>query len=240
MDPTYAERYRDLARRHWWWRARNAWVRDQIRRLLDGRNDARTLDIGCGDGVLFPLLDRYGFVEGVEPDATVVSPDGPWRHRIHLQPFDRSFQSEGRYDLIVLLDVLEHLADPREALTHAHALLAPGGRIIVTLPAFHMLWTHHDDLNHHRERFTRQRLGDVASGAGLHLEASGYLFQWLFMAKLVERLRERVFGPAPAPTVPTAALNGLLYALSIVERKVLGLSMPFGSSLVGVLKARAT
>ena len=102
------------------------------------------------------------------------------------------------------------------------------------------VWTHHDDLNHHRERFTRQRLGDVASGAGLHLEASGYLFQWLFMAKLVERLRERVFGPAPAPTVPTAALNGLLYALSIVERKVLGLSMPFGSSLVGVLKARAT
>jgi 2-polyprenyl-3-methyl-5-hydroxy-6-metoxy-1,4-benzoquinol methylase len=239
MDPSYAREYRDLAVRHWWWRARNARVRDHAARLLDGRRDARMLDIGCGDGVLFPFLSAFGTVEGIEPDPLTVTPDGPWRDAIHLRPFDETFAPDARYDLILMLDVLEHLDAPEAALRHASALLAPGGRMLITVPAFELLWTHHDDVNRHVTRFTRGTLAAVAKAAGLEVVRGEYLFQWLFGAKLIERARERLLGPAPLPTVPAAPVNEALFRVSVAEARLGGRFLPFGSTVLAILAAPA-
>jgi SAM-dependent methyltransferase len=235
MDPAYAERYRELAARHWWWRARNDTVRAEVAGILGERRDARILDVGCGDGVLFPYLSRFGHVEGIEPDPTVVSPESPWRNRIRIAPFDESFSRGGRFDLILMLDVLEHLDDAAAALRIASNLLEPHGRLLVTVPAFLGLWTHHDELNRHVTRFTRARLTTAATAAGLRVERSWYLFQWLFFAKLLERARERAFGPAPPPTVPAERINNVLYRVCGMERRVAGRALPFGSSLIAIL-----
>jgi 2-polyprenyl-3-methyl-5-hydroxy-6-metoxy-1,4-benzoquinol methylase len=238
MDPSYAREYRELGVRHWWWRARNAHVRRRVEALLHGRRDARILDIGCGDGVLFPFLSTFGRVEGIEPDPLVVSDDGPWRASIHLRPFDESFAPDTRYDLILMLDVLEHLDAPVDALRHASSLLAPGGRILITVPAFMSLWTHHDAVNRHVTRFTRATLLPVACRAGLTVLTSEYLFQWLFGAKLIERLKERLRGPSPLPTVPAAPVNELLYNVCVVEARAGGTWLPFGSSLLALMAPR--
>lgn len=235
MDPSYAREYRELAVRHWWWRARNAHVRTRVGGLLRGRRDARILDIGCGDGVLFPFLSTFGAVEGVEPDPLTVSADGPWRSAIHLQPFDATFAPATRYDLILMLDVLEHLDAPADALRHAATLLAPGGRILITVPAFMSLWTHHDAVNRHVTRFTRATLAPVAGRAGLTVLTTEYLFQWLFGAKLIERLKEWLRGPSPLPAVPAHPVNELLYRVSLAEARAGGTWLPFGSSLLAVL-----
>ena len=238
MDPSYAREYRELAVRHRWWRARNARVRTHVATLLHGRHDARILDIGCGDGVLFPFLSGFGRVEGIEPDPLVVTDDGPWRSAIHLRPFDESFAPETRYDLILMLDVLEHLETPVDALRHASSLLAPGGRILITVPAFMLLWTHHDAVNLHVTRFTRASLAPVAGRAGLTVQASEYLFQWLFGAKLIERLKERLRGPSPLATVPASAVNELLYRACVLEAGAGGTWLPFGSSLLALMAPR--
>lgn len=238
MDPAYAHRYRELAREHWWWRARNAYVTGRVARLLDGVADARILDIGCGDAVLFPFLSAFGHVEGIEPDPLVVTPDGPWRHHIHLRPFDDTFVPEQPYDLILMLDVVEHLDDPAAALRLAGRLLKPSGRILITVPAFNVLWTHHDTINHHRTRFTRSSLRQVAEAAGLSFAASGYLFQWLFAAKLAERLKERLAQVTEAPAIPPPAVNEWLYRFCRFEQRVAGELLPFGSSLIAELVER--
>lgn len=235
MDPAYAQRYRDLATRHWWWRARNDAVREVATRLLGPRRDASILDIGCGDGVLFPFFSRFGDVEGIEPDAAVVSEDSPWRQRIQLRPFDESFAPGRRYDLIVMLDVLEHIEDPRRALRQVHDLLADDGRLLLTVPAFQLLWTHHDQLNRHFRRYTKSGLLSDVQGSGLRVLESWYAFQWLFLAKLVERVRERVAGPSPPEEVPAEGLNDALYRVCAVEQRVTGRHMPFGSSLLAVM-----
>ncbi len=235
VDPAYAQRYRDLATRHWWWRARNDSVRELASRLLGTRRDASILDIGCGDGVLFPFFSRFGDVEGIEPDAAVVSEDSPWRRRIQLRPFDDSFAPGRRYDLIVMLDVLEHIEDPQRALRHVHDLLADDGRLLLTVPAFQVLWTHHDELNRHFRRYTKSGLVSVVQGSGLRVLESWYAFQWLFLAKLVERVRERVAGPSPPEEVPAERLNDALYRACAVEQRVTGRHMPFGSSLLAVI-----
>lgn len=239
MDPAYAQRYRDLAIRHWWWRARNDAVRREIARLLETRRDATILDVGCGDAVLFPFLASFGQIEGIEPDPTVVSPDSPWKDRIQLRPFDESFAPGRTYDLILMLDVLEHFENAGRALRQAQALLAADGRIVLTVPAFRSLWTHHDDLNHHFYRFTRSQLAAVADEAKLEVIESRYLFQWLVAAKLMLRAREFLSGPSPPETVPPTRVNEALYRFTIAEQRIAGRHMPFGSSVLAVLRKQS-
>src|SRR5215472_120091 len=123
MDPKYGGAYRDLFEKHWWWRSRNELIIEKIRQLQPATGWRRILDIGCGDGLFFNRLSEYGEVEGVEPCAELVNHDNPHRNRIYVRRFDRSFNAGRHYSLILMLDVLEHLEDPVEALKHAMDLL---------------------------------------------------------------------------------------------------------------------
>lgn len=194
------------------------------------------LDVGCGDGLFFDRLAEFGDVEGVEPDVSLVDPRGPHANRIHLVPFDAAFQPGNRYSLILMLDVLEHLADPVGALRQAIDLLADEGLLVVTVPAFPMLWTAHDDWNHHYVRYTKRSFAEVARRSGLAIARSRYFFHWTFPVKLAVRLKEAIVRRPPQPAeVPSPLVNRGLYALSQIEQWTLGkLPIPFGSSLLAV------
>ena len=236
MDAAYAAVYAELNARHWWWRAREAFLLSRIRELLapDGRR--RILDVGCGDGLFLDRLAPWGWAEGIETDVTTLSPAAAHR-RIHLGPFDASYRPDAPFDLVLFLDVLEHLDRPDAALQRAAALLAPGGRVMVSVPAFPALWTQHDVLNHHRVRYTRASLASLAAGAGLRVEWARYLFLTVALGKLAVRLAERVGGGRPRPPrVPPAPFNALARAVAAVDLAVgRRLPLPFGSSLVAVL-----
>jgi SAM-dependent methyltransferase len=241
MDADYGHRYRELYQRHWWWRAREAALLETLHQIRPAAGWGRILDIGCGDGLFFDRLLEFGEVEGIEPSAELVSADGPHRQRIHVRPFDDSFQPQHRFGLITMLDVLEHLDDPVGALGHALHLLAPDGTMLITVPAFNLLWTNHDVINHHRIRYTKASFRKVAQQAGFRIDQERYWFQWIFPVKVAGRLVERALGSEPAPAqVPSASINNALYRLSRIEHRLLSpLRLPFGSSLVVVGGATA-
>jgi len=234
MDEAYARRYGDLYRRHWWWRARERLILSTMRSLAPAGGWPAILDIGCGDGLFFDRLQEFGEVTGIEQDATLVDPAGRWASRIRIQPFDETFQPGRRYSLILMLDVLEHLSDAGAALRHASNLLEPTGTLLVTVPAFPALWTNHDDLNRHVQRFTRGPLLRLAETAGVQPVLSRYFFFWTCPMKLLVGLMERALRRRSAPArVPNAIVNQALYAMSILEQETIGrLPMPFGSSLM--------
>ena len=60
-------------------------------------------------------------------------PQGPFRDRIHIAPFDTEFRPATPYSLVLMLDVLEHIENPGQALRHAHSLLKPGGALLLTV-----------------------------------------------------------------------------------------------------------
>jgi SAM-dependent methyltransferase len=194
--------------------------------------------VGCGDGLFFEKLQRFGPVEGVEMDPTGVAPDGPWIDRIHVRPFDETFQPGKRYALVLMLDVLEHFADPVRALRRAVELLGDGGAILITVPAFRALWTSHDVLNRHYTRYTRASLEAVAAQSGARLEWSRYVFRWMSPLKLAASLKERILPVAPEPPrIPPAWVNRALYRLSRIEDRLIGRApIPFGSSLFAVAR----
>jgi len=239
MDPEYALRYRELYEKHWWWRAREALIAETIERVVKHPTAGAILDVGCGDGLFFERLSRFGPVEGIETDPTGVTLGGPWANQIHVQPFDESFQPGRRYSLILFLDVLEHFADPLARLRRALELLEPNGAIVVTVPAFPALWTSHDVLNRHFIRYTRGTLEALARKAGAQVSFCRYFFQWMSPLKLVVRLKEAIARPVPeTPRIPPDWLNNALYHVSRFEQKVVSRwPIPFGSSLLAVLRA---
>jgi SAM-dependent methyltransferase len=236
VDPSYGREYRELYRRHWWWRVREAEILRELRILRPASGWHHLLDVGCGDGLFFEQLSRFGAVEGIEPDAALLDPAGKWRSAIHVVPFDERFQPPHRFDVILMLDVLEHLEHPEPALRHAVRLLAPGGYVLCTVPALQWIWTRHDDLNRHYRRYDRRSFRALARAAGLDILRERYLFQWLVGAKLLVRGMERLVPEQPSlPGIPARPVNALLTVVTGIEQRINRvLPMPFGSSLLVV------
>jgi 2-polyprenyl-3-methyl-5-hydroxy-6-metoxy-1,4-benzoquinol methylase len=232
VEREYSGAYADIYRRHWWWRAREEVVIETLRRLRPAHGSERILDIGCGDGLMFDRLAEFGQVEGVEPETAVLSDRN--RERIFPVAFDENFQPGKRYTIVLMLDVLEHLREADAALRRAVALLDPGGILLITAPAFPVLWTRHDELNHHVRRYTRRTLRELTQNQPLEIVEERYLFQALFPAKLVVRAVEGLLGlPPRVPSVPPTWLNSAMQTYTrIEERSFRHARAPFGASLL--------
>lgn len=242
MHADYARQYRGLWERHWWWRARAAFLLEWIGRLhaRSAGVDWRILDVGCGDGLFFEELSRFGHVEGLEPDESLVT-DPRWRDRIHVGrlgaddvPYPRS-----AFDLVLMLDVLEHIEDDRSALCSARALLKPGGALVLTVPALSWLWSRHDERNEHYRRYDRRSLRSALEDSGLRVEDPRYFFAWTVAPMLARRWlqpagsRQRALDAPIA--IPPAPINRILTEASRAEH-ALGrhVRLPVGSSLLAV------
>jgi SAM-dependent methyltransferase len=237
VDERYAAAYGAIARSHWWWQAREYAIVRELQRVRRGKPRGRILDVGCGDGILFPALIPFGDVEGIEADGTTLDPAGPWRDRIHVAAFDGSAPLRGPYDLVLMLDVIEHLDAPVAALRQAAALVRPDGAVLVSVPALPALWTAHDDLNHHRRRYTRRELSREFAAGGLEMESMRFLFHSLVLAKLAVRVRELWFGrKATLPRVPAPAINRAVAGMSKAEMVLFAPASSFipGTSLLAV------
>lgn len=161
-----------------------------VRRILapHAREGIRVLDVGCGDG----FIARNLFSDLATKEITAVD--------IHLSDelmgelsrcgpgveYRRELPEHGQYDLILLLDVLEHLEDDRGFLAGLAARhLAPGGTVLITVPAFQALFSRHDTFLGHYRRYTLGELVRTARGVDLGIIGSGYLFFSLLLPKLI-------------------------------------------------------
>ncbi len=233
MEAEYRRHYRDLFERHWWWRARSEFIIAALQRLHLDAQRTSILDVGCGDGLFFEQLSRFGKVEGIDVEEAL-SPNSRWREQIHSGPFDDSFQPQREYSVVLMLDVLEHLPAPHAALRNVRRLLADDGFFLATVPAFQAAWTSHDVLNQHVARFTKSSMRTLLEGEGFRITEQGYFFHGLWGAKLLVRAYETLSPREPqVPKVPATWINQLLYRFSRLEQATLGrLPMPFGSSLI--------
>jgi SAM-dependent methyltransferase len=234
MDAQYAAAYSDLYRRHWWWRVREDILLRKIRRILPAVSRPRILDVGCGPALFFDALEQFGHVEGIESDPAAVERSGRWRRHVFLGELNEAYKPDAPFDLILMLDVIEHVADPERLLRRAGELLTPRGCVLVTVPAFNWLWTGHDDVNHHLRRYTSMNMRRTIGRAGLVTLETGYMFQSLVVPKVLVRLREALIpGPARVPRIPPAAINSAVQTWFRAEYSVAGW-LPFGGSLLAV------
>jgi SAM-dependent methyltransferase len=144
----------------------------------------------------------------------------------------------GWADVVLLLDVVEHLDDDVAGLRGARRFLREGGVLVVTVPAYQWLWSGHDVALGHRRRYVAAELRRLVEGAGYRVERLTYFNTVLFPAIAWTRLYKRLRGDVRHDLRrPGPVLNSVLQWLFALERHVVPTpALPFGTSLLVVAR----
>ena len=181
MDSDFYAEYFAVEDRHWWFVGRRQILLRVLERELRGRRPERILDVGCGTGTMLGYLSRFGDAVGVDSEAEAVR-FCQARGVTGVQRFDGAtlpFAAEA-FSLVTTLDVLEHIDDDSAMLAEMHRVLAPGGTLLVTVPAFPFLWGAQDEISHHKRRYRRRELRARIAAAGFELRQLTYFNTLLF------------------------------------------------------------
>ncbi|HEY6724402.1 MAG TPA: methyltransferase domain-containing protein [Polyangiaceae bacterium] len=195
------ERQPTHAPRHPWETARAEAIRSLVARFA--LSTPAVLDVGCGDGYLLAELNtHFQLREAVAQDVHLTPELAVELARPGIEFVQGLEQLRGRrFDLVLLLDVLEHVRDPVALLTQLwREHLAAGGWVLITVPAFQLLFSEHDRALKHEKRYARLEIAALAQQAGLRVHASGYLFSSLLVPRVLGKLRERLVPPRSTPS----------------------------------------
>ena len=172
--------------RHWYYRSKAA----ALRRMVGGLDPRRILDVGAGSG----FFSRHLLAEAGARSALCVdigyasdrddSEGGkPVLYRRDTGPTD--------CDLVLMMDVLEHVDDDRGLVHHYAAKVPAGAHFLVTVPAFRFLWSGHDVFLEHKRRYTLEEIEAAMRDAGLEVVKSAYYFGLIFPLAAAVRLATR-------------------------------------------------
>jgi SAM-dependent methyltransferase len=221
---------------HWWYRARRDILADYLTRYGRLPKDARILEIGCGTGHNLPMLGRFGEVDAIEIDEAARAIAS---QRLCKAVGDAPLPAltgvtRGGYDLIAVLDVVEHIEDDVAALKAMAECLAPGGKILITVPAHQWMWSAHDVVNHHHRRYSKKTLGAAIARAGLRHNGLRWFNSLLFPAAVAARAAGKLTGKDDSDDSPPAKpLNTAFEAIFGLERHLVGrVPLPPGLSII--------
>jgi SAM-dependent methyltransferase len=245
MDEVAYRQFIELEESHFWFVGRRRIFFHLLDRELNGRRGASVLDVGCGAGGMLEPLSRYGEVTGIDTSAELVD-------FCHERGFERvrvgsAYElpaDPGSVDLVTLFDTIEHVPDDGRVLAECRRVLAPGGLVFISVPAYQFLYANNDRVAHHQRRYAARQLRRKLEAAGLTPTKVTYfnalLFPVILPAVLAKKLQERLTGPSERtnlshPVPP--ALNRLLAATMSAERHVLArTSLPFGHSIIAIAR----
>lgn len=241
MERIVYDRMAELDEAHWWYLARRDILADFIAREIPLPADARILEIGCGTGHNLTMLGRFGDADGIEidPAARALAAKRLGKAIGDAPLPELPGVPDSVYDLVAVLDVIEHVEEDRAALRTIARKLKPGGRILITVPAFQWMWSAHDTVNHHHRRYSKPALRKAIADAGLKLHRISYFNSLLFPLAVAARIAGKVTGKEDSDdALPPRPINALFRSLFALERHALGrLPFPPGLSIVAIASA---
>ncbi|WP_347904600.1 methyltransferase domain-containing protein [Pseudomonas purpurea] len=216
MDLKETDILGDGIAQHWYYRSKAA----AMIRMLDGYVATSLLDVGAGSGFFSHHLLTHSSASrawcvdiSYDADSDATTAGKPVHYRRAIDSVDA--------DLVLLMDVLEHVDDDVGLLKTYVDKVPVGSRFLITVPAFQFLWSGHDDFLEHKRRYTLKHLESVVRDAGLHVRQGAYYFGLVF--PLAAGLRLLPKGAQPSP--PRSQLkrhhplvNSLLNTLCTLER----------------------
>lgn len=237
--------YKEMAsvqNHHWWFTARREIINHLLHELKLPAN-AQLLELGCGTGGNLLMLSKHGELHAVESDSFAQK----FAADLQICPVTQGSlpnnlpQLDQKYDLICLLDVLEHIEDDEGSLSQVEGLLQPDGRIVLTVPAYQWLWSSHDALHHHKRRYTAEKIKILLGRASLEAQRIGYFNTFLFpivvLVRAINRIRKS--DDKSGAAIPHRLLNKLFHFIFLSEKTVLTHSFfPFGTSVICIAKRK--
>lgn len=212
-------------------RAKNysAWILELIGPHISGR----ILEVGAGRGTYSGYFAEHGHLTALEPSEahSVVL-----RERLKDHPSAAVITARldgtlapGSYDTVVLLNVLEHIADDHQALGDIYESLAPGGKLVLWVPAFEALYSKFDHRIGHYRRYRKRELLALVHKVGFQTVTARYVnmpgfFAWWLFVRVLRR----------SPTSPHLASINDRYVVPVTRRFERIVRPPVGQSLLVV------
>jgi 2-polyprenyl-3-methyl-5-hydroxy-6-metoxy-1,4-benzoquinol methylase len=237
---------------HWWYKARAFALIFEIKKNFKSSNSISCLEVGSGSAInLYHLAQEFSQKEnhfiGIDHHYT----ESLITELKSFLPINCSlYQSTdlldlSKYDVLILMDVLEHIDDPIEFLKKiTNQFLKADGLIFISVPALQGLWSSHDENLGHFKRYHKEDIQTMADTLGLKIKKSYYLFSFLipiifftrvlpYKIKILLNLN-RENKTAQFQSTPRW-INSCLICVTKIEFKIRSF-LPYGSSLFTVLK----
>mgnify|MGYP003381281840 CR=1 FL=1 len=209
---------------HWYYRAKAA----AMMKLLPIRSPAVILDVGAGSDFFSRYLlthttasEAWCVDTSYDTDSEAAAAGKPLHYR-------RSLETAAA-DVVLLMDVLEHIDDDVGLLADYVGRVPKGARFLISVPAFQSLWSGHDVFLQHKRRYTLPALEDVIRRAGLQPQQSAYYFGLVFPIAVAARLLNQWCSSgheAPRSQLKrhSPLVNGALGAICKVELPLLAIN----------------
>jgi len=240
MERKVYDQMAELDSRHWWFTARHRILDGIIERIVKPPEGARILELGAGTGHNLEMLSRFGDVEASEldPGARQLASKRLGRPVVEAALPDLSMFPADSYDLIALLDVLEHVPDDKASLAAILGRLKPGGALLLTVPINPWMWSAHDVAHHHHRRYRKAEIRELARAAGYEIELLSPFNSLLFPPIAAVRLAGKIMDKDDSDdAMPSRLVNKALDTIFGLERGLIGrVPLPFGVSLAAVLR----
>jgi SAM-dependent methyltransferase len=206
----------------------------------------KVLDIGSGAGNMAHHLAHYGQVVGLDPNPRPLAVAAGRGLDVVQSMGDQLPFATDEFDLVALLDTVEHIPDELGVFAECLRVLKPGGKLIVTVPAFMSLWSYNDEINAHQRRYTAPELAQKLEITGFRVKRISYNNFFLFPLIAGIRLL-RPYNPGLASphlttesdvyqvemeSIPEPA-NTVLHGVGWLEAELVQrTNLPFGTSVL--------
>ncbi len=224
---------------YWWHTGRMNIIDKQLAKLFKGEGELKILNIGCGTGGTIATLEKYGEVTNIDisDEALKFLKMKGYTGKIvkdHRLPF-----KDGYFDLVIALDVLEHIEHDSQSLDEWRRVLKKNGKVFITVPAYNFLWSGHDTSLHHHRRYTRTHLNRDLNKSSFKKLKNSYMITFSFFLVVGFRFLYKLSGKKMTENTSYVNLppfiNALFDKLLRIEGTVLqSVNLPFGTSVLGI------
>ena len=232
---------------HWWFVGTRNIVFSQIDRYFNKNKGLKILDVGCGTGIVIKRLEKYGDTFGIDISNKAIEfcKKRNIKNILKANAIKIPFSNDN-FNLVVSLDVLEHIKHDNNSISEIYRVLKKDGIALLTVPAFNFLWSNHDEALHHFRRYSIKEIKNKILKYDFDLIKISYYNFFFFLPILIFRILKKIYNKKgkekkrKTDVINTPRIVNKLFTFILnVEAKILNkLNLPFGVSILVIIKKR--